>query len=114
MIVCVVLLLGQPKYELPNAVFEVEARTSKNIPFSLSSTRAFPATTSHILKCIKADGNKVSLSKKFQTTQDTILLKNLEIEDSGTYEISFHNEDGGEGKELFQINVLRKLMLCLC
>ncbi len=84
LIVCIVLLLGQPKYELPNAVFEVEAGTSKNIPFSLSSTRAFPATTKHILKCIKADGNKVSLSKKFQTTQDTILLKNLEIEDSGT------------------------------
>ena len=102
-----------PKYILSNTSIEVPEGFSQEISFSVSSNPPLPGDAKHEICLLKEQDMPISAPGTFIISQNTITMRNVRCEDSGTYQISCTNVDGVIGQEIFKLTVISKLFLLL-
>ena len=92
---------GPPEYSLDQDYLQVVAGSSPHVNFTITSHPPLEEVR-HTLR--KKDGGPVS--KRFKVEGERIIFWNVSVSDSGSYTISCCDEEGEEGEETMELEVL--------
>ena len=97
-----IILLAPPKYELePDHLLAITGE-SPTIHFTVTSDNPMPKHPKHTI--VREDSGTVR-KDLFLIKGESINFPEVQVNDSGTYVISCHNNDGLEGRQSFKLTI---------